>query len=201
MKPLPLAVFASGEGTNLQAIIDAIESGRLAAKIQFVLSNNSQSGALARARKQNIPAIHLSEVVSGSREKFGEQLKELLRNHNVELIVLAGYMKLVPKEVIFLYRNRIINVHPALLPRFGGPGMYGRRVHEKVLASGVKESGASVHLVDELYDHGSVILQRTVPVEPGDMPETLAARVRRVEHQILVEAIDLFVQGKVPVSS
>jgi phosphoribosylglycinamide formyltransferase-1 len=201
MKPLPLAVFASGEGTNLQALIDAIESERLAAKIQFVLSNNSHSGALARARKHNIPAIHLSEVVCRSREKFGEQLKELLRNHNVELIVLAGYMKLVPKEVIFLYRNRIINIHPALLPRFGGPGMYGRRVHEKVLAAGVKESGASVHLVDELYDHGPVILQRTVPVLPDDTPETLAARVRGAEHEILVEAIDLFVQGKVPVPS
>lgn len=201
MKKLNLAIFCSGSGTNLQAILNAIQSGRLAAEIKLVISNNSTAGALERARQYHIEAVHLSEKKFDSPSEFVRRLKQLLHQYAVELIVLAGYMKLVPPEIIRTYRGRIINIHPALLPKYGGKGMYGLHVHERVIAAGDRESGATVHLVDEFYDHGPILIQRRVPVLPGDTPETLRARVLEVEHQILPEAIDLFVQGKVPIAS
>ncbi|MGN6392553.1 MAG: formyltransferase family protein, partial [Gemmatimonadales bacterium] len=142
-------------------------------------SHGGAGGGLARARPASVDAELLADPSDGA------EWIERLSRHRVDLLVLAGYLKLVPPDVVSHYRNRIVNVHPALLPAFGGPGMYGHRVHEAVLTSGVREAGATVHLVDEVYDHGAVLAQARVPVLPGDTPETLAARVLVVEHRLL----------------
>jgi phosphoribosylglycinamide formyltransferase 1 len=190
--PLRLAVLASGSGTNLQAILDEIASGRLNAKVVVVISNNSEAFALERARKVGIRAVHWSEKKAGSAEAFVQGLLEVLRQAQAEFIVLAGYMKLVPREVVSAFPGRMINIHPALLPKFGGPGFYGIRVHEAVLAAGDRESGASVHFVDTEYDHGAILMQRTVPVFPDDTPERLRDRVLEAEHELLPAAIAKF---------
>jgi formyltetrahydrofolate-dependent phosphoribosylglycinamide formyltransferase len=147
--------------------------------VVLVLSNRRDAGALARARLHGVPAEVLRDAADGA-----EWLDRLGR-YRVDLVVLAGYLKLVPPSVVARYRQRIVNIHPALLPAFGGPGMYGRRVHEAVLRSGARESGATVHLVDEVYDRGAILAQRRVPVLPDDTPEQLAARVLEVEHRLL----------------
>jgi phosphoribosylglycinamide formyltransferase-1 len=172
-----IAVAISGHGSNLEALFREL-GPEAPARIVLVVSDRAASG-LSLARARNIPA----EVLSDSAD--GDAWLRLLRSYHVDLVVLAGYLKLVPPVVISAYRGRIINIHPALLPDFGGKGMYGRRVHEAVLASGVRESGASVHLVDERYDQGAVLAQVRVPVLPDDTPERLAERVLRVEHQLL----------------
>jgi phosphoribosylglycinamide formyltransferase 1 len=173
-----VAVAASGRGSNLEALLRAL--GKDApARVVLVLSNRGDAGALARARAAGVDAELLADPSDGA------EWIERLSRHRVDLLVLAGYLKLVPPDVVSRYRNRIVNVHPALLPAFGGPGMYGHRVHEAVLTSGVREAGATVHLVDEVYDHGAVLAQARVPVLPGDTPETLAARVLVVEHRLL----------------
>ena len=190
---LKIAVFASGGGTNLQSLIDACKSGRLKGKIAVVISNNSKSYALVRASNENIPGCHISAKTHSEKNKFAASMLEILRENGVNLIVLAGYMKLLPSEVIKQYRNRIINVHPALLPKYGGKGMYGVNVHQAVLEAGDKISGATVHLVDEVYDHGAILIQRTIPVMPDDTPKSLGARVLEAEHRILPEAAGMFV--------
>jgi formyltetrahydrofolate-dependent phosphoribosylglycinamide formyltransferase len=173
-----LAVCVSGRGTNLLALIDALDRSPLA-QVVLVLSNRPDTPALELARERGIHAVALTDY----RDPF-EWLARL-SSERVDLVVLAGYLKLVPAEVIAGYRGRILNIHPALLPAFGGPGMYGRRVHEAVLASGARVSGATVHLVDEEYDRGEIIAQARVPVLPGDTPESLAARVLEAEHRLL----------------
>ena len=183
MKKLNLIVIASGGGTNLQAIIDNIEAGKLSARIKAVISNNSKSGALERARNHNIPAIHLSHKQFATPEEFDLKLLSILKENDTDMVVLAGYMKMLSPVIIREYKNRIINIHPALLPSFGGPGMYGIHVHEAVIKAGVKVSGVTVHLVDEIYDHGAIVIQKTVPVMDDDTPESLAERVLKVEHQ------------------
>ena len=183
-----LAVAISGRGSNLAALLAALPAGGGSgagggapggpAEVALVLSNRAAAG-LELARERGIPALVLADP-GDAREWL-----DALAAHRVDLIVLAGYLKLVPAEVVERYRGRIINIHPALLPAFGGPGMYGRRVHEAVLASGAAVSGATVHLVDEVYDRGRVLAQARVPVLPGDTPDTLAARVLGVEHRLL----------------
>jgi len=192
MADLSLAVFASGGGTNLQALIDASKGGILSGQVAAVISNNSGAYALERARKENIPAYHISGKIYPEGAKLVSRLFEVFDQNNISLVVLAGYMKLVPTEVVRRYRSRIINIHPALLPGYGGEGMYGINVHKAVLESGDKISGATVHIVDEIYDHGAILIQRTVPVLPDDTPESLAARVLKVEHKILPEAASMF---------
>jgi phosphoribosylglycinamide formyltransferase-1 len=177
-----IAVAASGRGSNLGALLEALGDGH-EAQVVLVLSDRAAAPALDLARKRGIAAAVLADFRNGV-EWLG-----LLEGHGADLLVLAGYLKLVPAEVIARYRGRILNVHPALLPAFGGPGMYGHRVHEAVLASGVAESGCTVHLVDEEYDRGAILGQRRVPVLPGDTPETLAARVLTEEHRILPAAV------------
>jgi phosphoribosylglycinamide formyltransferase-1 len=189
---LSIAVFASGGGTNLQALIDAVKSGRLNGAVGAVISNNSGAFALERARREDIPAYHVSGKMYPEKNQFLSRISEILDRHGANLIVLAGYMKLLPVEIVREYRSRIVNIHPALLPKYGGKGMYGMNVHRAVLESGDKMSGATVHLVDEIYDHGAILIQRTVQVLPDDTPETLAARVLQVEHRILPEAAGLF---------
>ena len=173
-----VAVAASGGGSNLEALLRTL-GPTAPARVAVVLSNREDAGALARAKAHGIPTHVLR------RPDDATEWLEQLERHEIELLVLAGYLKLVPAGVIARFRGRIINIHPALLPRFGGKGMYGHRVHEAVLASGVAESGATVHLVDEAYDRGAVLAQARVPVLPGDDPERLAVRVLEAEHRLL----------------
>jgi formyltetrahydrofolate-dependent phosphoribosylglycinamide formyltransferase len=175
-----VAVLASGGGTNLQALIDAL-GPEAPARIVRVISNRSDAGALDRARRAGVPTAVLQHPPDAA------ELLDVLGD--ADLVVLAGYLKLVPAPVVARFRRRLVNIHPALLPAFGGPGMYGRRVHEAVLASGATESGATVHYVDEQYDRGPIIAQRRVPVLPGDTAETLAHRVLAAEHALLPEVV------------
>lgn len=169
-------MLVSGGGTNLQALLDRLGPGA-PAQVVRVVSNRAEAGALDRARRAGIPVTVLRDPADDA-----ELLTALA---DADLVVLAGYLKLVPAEVVARFRHRLINIHPALLPAFGGVGMYGRRVHEAVLASGATVSGASVHYVDEQFDRGPVIAQRAVPVRPDDTPDTLAGRVLAVEHELL----------------
>jgi len=177
-----VAVCVSGGGSNLQALLDRLQ-GEEPARVVLVLSNRADAGGLERARQAGIPAEVLADPADAS-----EWITRLGRR-DVDLVVLAGYLKLVPPGVVQKYAGRIINVHPALLPAFGGPGMYGQRVHEAVIASGAAESGPTVHLVDEVYDRGAILAQRRVPVLPGDTPTALAARVLAEEHGILPDVV------------
>jgi phosphoribosylglycinamide formyltransferase-1 len=199
MKKLNLVVLASGGGTNLQAIINNIEAGKLNAQIKAVISNNSKAGALERARNHNIPAIHLNHKQFATPEEFDEKLLSILKENETDFLVLAGYMKMLSPTVVRTYKNRILNIHPALLPSFGGSGMYGIHVHEAVIKAGVKVTGVTVHVVDEIYDHGAIVMQKTVPVLDDDTPESLAERVLKVEHQTYSEALQLFAEGKVEI--
>jgi len=177
-----VAVAVSGRGSNLEALLRAL-GPTAPARVVLVLSNRADSGALERARAHAVASEVLHDPADAA-----EWLARLQR-HRIDLLVLAGYVKLVPAAVIARYRERIVNVHPALLPAFGGPGMYGHRVHEAVLASGARESGATVHLVDEVYDRGPILAQARVPVLPGDTPDSLAARVLQVEHRLLPSVV------------
>ena len=176
--PMRVAVCASGGGSNLGALLDAFPPGG-DVEIVLVISDRADAGALARAAGRGVPAAVLDDPRSGAEWTL------LLDSHRVDLVVLAGYLKLVPAEVIAGWRGRMINVHPALLPAFGGPGMYGLRVHRAVLDSGARESGVTVHLVSEEYDRGEIVAQERVAVEPTDTPERLAARVLAAEHRLL----------------
>jgi len=180
--PMHVAVAVSGRGSNLEALLRAL-GPEAPARVVLVLSSRPDAPALERAAAREIPSVTLRDP-SDSQEWLGA-----LERHAVDLVVLAGYLRLVPSDVIARFRGRIINIHPALLPSFGGKGMYGRRVHEAVLASGARESGATVHLVDEVYDRGAILGQARVPVFPGDDPERLAARVLEVEHRLLPAAV------------
>jgi phosphoribosylglycinamide formyltransferase 1 len=177
-----VAVAVSGRGSNLEALLRAL-GAEAPAHVVLVLSNRADAPALDRARDHGVAAEVLSDPSNGT------EWLDRLAQHRVDLLVLAGYLKLVPAAVIARYRDRILNVHPALLPAFGGRGMYGHHVHEAVLASGARESGATVHLVDEVYDRGRILAQARVPVLPGDSAETLGARVLGVEHRLLPAAV------------
>jgi len=192
-----IAVFASGRGSNFQAILNALHRGFLPATVTLFVSNNAGAGAFEIARSHNIPAVHISRKQFSSEEAFASSLLNELREHSVDFIALAGYLKRIPSVVVGSYRNRILNIHPALLPSFGGDGMYGHHVHEAVLARGVKVSGATVHLVDEEYDHGPIVLQKAVAVEFSDTPETLAAKVLKIEHEIFPAALKAFAEQRV----
>ena len=191
---MKLAVFISGGGTNLQALIDTCAKGTLKAEIKAVISNNSKAYGLDRARQAGLETFHISRIVYSDEEDYQNALMDVLEEFEIDLVVLAGYMKLLPSVVVKKYYGRIINIHPALLPKYGGKGMYGMKVHEAVLQSGDKFSGATVHMVDDKYDQGPILIQRRVPVQNGDTPETLAARVLEVEHQILPQAVSLFIK-------
>ncbi|NUO78963.1 phosphoribosylglycinamide formyltransferase [candidate division KSB1 bacterium] len=193
---LHLAVFVSGRGSNFLAILDAIANGKLSAKIAVLISDRSEAGALHIAQQAGVA----TEVLAcREEEKYEHTLRLVLQHRAVNFIVLAGYLRKIPAAIIRAYRGRIINIHPALLPSFGGKGMYGLRVHQAVLDYGCKVSGATVHFVEEEYDTGAPIMQRCVPVRDNDTAETLAARVLQVEHQVLPEALQLFAEERVQV--
>lgn len=199
---LKIAVLVSGGGTNLQAIIDAVESGRITnTKIVGVVSNNKNAYALRRAEKHGIANQCVSPKEFTSREEFNEKLLEAVNRMNPDLIVLAGFLVVIPPVMIEQYRNRMINIHPSLIPAFCGTGYYGLKVHEAALARGVKVVGATVHFVDEGTDTGPIIMQKAVDVEPDDTPETLQRRVmEQAEWKILPEAIDLIANGRLRIS-
>jgi phosphoribosylglycinamide formyltransferase 1 len=203
LSSLRIAVFASGGGSNLRALYQRTLASDFPAQIALVISNNSQSGALQFSREHGLEAHHLSNKHFASHLQpeaaLGEALLRLLKEKHVGLIVLAGYMKLVPGSVVSEYRNRIVNVHPALLPAFSGPAMYGDRVHEAVLARGCKISGATVHFVDEEYDRGPIILQEACEVTHADTLESLKLRVQAIEHALLPKAVELIAKEKVSV--
>lgn len=194
---LNIACLASGGGTNLQAIIDNIENGKLKANIVAVISNVPGAGALERAQKHGLPCFMVNNRDFSTREAFDRELAAIIDRQRADLICLCGFLRIFSPFFIDRYPNRIINIHPALLPDFGGKGYYGHKVHEAVLASGVKKSGCTVHFVDKEVDHGPIILQRPVPVMPDDTPDTLAARVLREEHIAYSLAISMIGRGEV----
>ena len=198
---LKIAVLVSGGGTNLQAIIDAIDNGNITnTEIKVVISNNKNAYALERAKNHGIEALCISPKDYEDRAKFNEAFLEKLNSYEVDLVVLAGFLVVIPEMMIKQYRNRIINIHPSLIPSFCGTGFYGLKVHEGVLTRGVKVTGATVHFVDEGTDTGPIILQKAVEVQQGDTPEVLQRRVmEQAEWIIMPQAIDLIANGKVSV--
>lgn len=195
IRPMPkrIGVLASGGGSNLQALHDYLAAlgERRAGEVALVASERAGTGALQRAAAWEVPSIVVPPPATGP------SLLESLRQHGIDLVVLAGYLRLVPSDVVAAYRGRIVNVHPALLPAFGGHGMYGRRVHAAVIAHGARVSGVTVHFVDEAYDQGPIIAQWPVPVLPNDTPEALAQRVLAVEHLLYPRAIQALAAGRV----
>jgi len=181
----------------MQAIIDACKEGRLHAEPVVVISNNSESGAMERARRENIPAYHLSSATHPDHTDLDAAITRTLKEHSVDLVILAGYMKLLGPQTLTTYRGRILNIHPALLPKFGGKGLYGKKVHEAVLAAGETVTGVTIHVVDERYDAGPILAQREVRVLQGDTADSLADRVLGQEHRLYAETIEKIVQGEI----
>lgn len=192
-----IAVFASHGGSDLQAIIDGCKNKLIKAKVSVVISNNEDSMALVRARLENIPAYHLSAKKSGSEEALAEEIMRTLHAHQIDMIFLAGYMRMLHISVLESYQNRIFNIHPALLPKFGGKGMYGMNVHRAVIEAKETETGVTIHRVSAEYDSGEIVAQTKVPVKADDTAETLAARVLEKEHEFLVEVISDIVSGNI----
>jgi phosphoribosylglycinamide formyltransferase 1 len=196
---LNIAVFASGRGSNTRAILENIDRGKIHARVNCIVSNKKDAGIFAIADEWNIARWHLDPSAFDTEEKYADALVSVLKECQTNLIVLAGYLKKIPAAVISQYRNRLMNIHPALLPAFGGTGMYGMRVHQAVVDSGVKVTGVTVHFVDEEYDRGPIILQEPVRVEDDDTPESLSQRVLQIEHELYSRAIALFAEGRVEV--
>lgn len=197
-----IAVFVSGGGTNLQALIDAQDRGEIKnGRITFVLASNDGAYALERAKKAGIPSEVVSRKAYGSKEEYDKAILDVLEDKQIDLIVLAGFLSILGEELVTKYRNRIINIHPSLIPLFCGDGFYGKRVHTAVLNSGVKVTGATAHFVNEITDGGAIILQKAVPVEQGDNEDILQYRVmRQAEWEILPKAVSLFCEGRIKIN-
>ena len=200
MPTLHLGFLASHGGSNMQAIIDACKQGRLDAKPCVVISNNSSSTAIARARQEYIPRYHISAATHPG-ETEDRAILRTLQAHDVDTVILAGYMKRIGPETLRAYRGRILNIHPALLPKFGGRGLYGKQVHEAVLRAGEKVTGVTVHVIDEDYDTGPVLNQVQVPVMVGDTVDSLAERVLAQEHLLYVETLRKISEGTIVLST
>lgn len=194
---LRIGFFASHGGSNMQAIIDAIKSGEIDAVAALVISNNSESGAIERAKKEGIPFSHISAKTHPDDDERIAAMLEKLDKNKIDLIILAGYMKKIQSQIIEHVGGRVLNIHPALLPKFGGEGMYGMNVHKAVIESGEKVSGATVHLVDSEYDRGRILMQREVPVIADDTPEALAARVLEAEHLLYKDTLKKIISGEI----
>jgi phosphoribosylglycinamide formyltransferase-1 len=198
MGKIKIAVLVSGKGrgSNMAALVEACRDGRIEGEVVLVIGTRKDMPALERAQSLGVPVEVIDPKKCAGEEEYGQLLLASLEHAGVDLICLAGYMRLLPLNVVRHYRRRILNVHPALLPEFGGQGMYGQRVHEAVLASGVKETGCTVHFVDEQYDTGPILLQTKIPIEPGDTPETLVARLLPVEHETYIQAVQMLAKGR-----
>lgn len=191
--PLKLGFLASKNGTSMRAIVNAACAGTLPAEPRLVVSNNRKAAALEFAAERGVPSLVIP--TQSDPDAADAALRGALEAAGVELVILSGYLRHLGPQTLGRYRNRILNIHPGLLPAFGGEGMYGRRVHEAVIAAGVAESGATIHAVDEIYDHGPVIERRTVPVLPGDAPEDLEARVAAMEPAFFIETLARIASG------
>lgn len=197
-----IAVFVSGGGTNLQALIDAQNRGEIKnGKITFVIASNDGAYALERAKKAGIPTAVVSRKSYSSKEEYDKAILAKLDGKNIDLIVLAGFLSILGKELVEKYANKIINIHPSLIPLFCGDGFYGKKVHTAVLASGMKVTGATAHFVNEITDGGVIILQKAVPIEQGDNEDILQYRVmRQAEWEILPKAVSLFCEGRIKIN-
>ncbi len=199
MVPKNLAVFASGRGSNFQAILEKISSGLIPATVKLCITNNPAAGVIELARQQKIAVKIINPKELPDADTFNDAILRELLDSNIDFIILAGYLKLIGRQIVERYANRIINIHPALLPAFGGKGMYGHHVHQAVFDSGVKISGATVHLVNTEYDAGPIVLQRCVNISELKSPEEIAARVLKIEHEIFPEAVKYLVEGRLVV--
>lgn len=199
MQTLHLGFFASHGGSNMQKIIDACKDGSLQAVPEIIISNNSGATAKERAGNEGIPFYHISDLTHPDPIDQIDYTIYILHKHNVDTIVLAGYMKMLDPQIIREFKGRVLNIHPALLPKYGGKGMYGKFVHEKVIENKETESGATIHLVDEQYDNGRILAQNKVPVFQDDSPETLAARVLSKEHILYVDTLKKIVSGEIKI--
>lgn len=197
-----IAVFVSGGGTNLQALIDAQNRGEIKnGKITFVIASNDGAYALERAKKAGIPTAVVSRKSYSSKEEYDKAILAKLDGKNIDLIVLAGFLSILGKELVEKYANKIINIHPSLIPLFCGDGFYGKKVHTAVLASGMKVTGATAHFVNEITDGGAIILQKAVPIQQGDNEDILQYRVmRQAEWEILPKAVSLFCEGRIKIN-
>ena len=195
-----IAIFASGNGSNAESIMRASREGRLEADVELILSNNPKAGVLEKAQAYEIKHTVIESSDFGSEAEYVETVCEILDVEKINFIALAGYLKMIHPDLIDKYNNRITNIHPALLPSFGGKGFYGKRVHDAVLASGCKVSGVTVHIVDKEYDRGPIVAQTSVPVLDDDTPETLAERVLIEEHKIYPDTLQLFAENRVVVN-
>lgn len=197
---MKIGCLASGEGTTLQAVVDACKSGVIDGEVRVVISNNSKSGALRRAVAEGVAGFHLSSATHSDPKELDEAIRETLERHDVNLVFLAGYMKKLGPLTRARFAGRVINTHPALLPKYGGPGMYGRAVYEAVLAAGEQVTGVTIHLADDDYDHGLPIAQCEVPVLPGDTADSLSERVQNREREFLVETLRQISTGEIDFS-
>jgi phosphoribosylglycinamide formyltransferase 1 len=196
---LRCAVFASGGGSNFQALIDRKEAGDLRVELALLIGNNSTAFAFERARNHGIPALHIPPSRYTDEAAYARHLLSVLQEHKIDIIALAGYMKKIPRSVVSAFANRIVNIHPALLPAFGGAGLYGEKVHQAVIDYGAKVSGITIHFVDEEYDHGPVIYQEALPVLDSDDAHSLAKRVLTLEHANYWKALQAIAEGAITV--
>ena len=199
MSPVNIGVLISGGGSNLQSIIDNIENRNINGNIKLIISNKEDAYGLVRGKLHNIETLFLDRKLFNSEEEYNLKLMELFNQRNIELIVLAGYLKVLSPDFIKAFNNKIINIHPSLIPSFCGPGYYGKRVHEQVLEYGVKYTGATVHFVDAGTDTGPIILQEIIKVEDGDTVESLSKKVLEIEHNILVKAVELYCSNRLEI--
>jgi len=199
MEGIRIGVLASGNGTNLQAIMDACNRGEIPGRVVVAVSNNPKARALGRARLAGIPAVAMHHRAFPDRDTFDAKLVEILHSYEVDLVCLAGFLRVLGSSFIRQFPERVMNIHPALLPAFGGLGMYGDRVHQTVLDSGVRFSGCTIHFANEAPDGGPIILQAVVPVFDNDTAQMLAERVIVAEHQLYPEAVKLFAEGRLQV--
>jgi phosphoribosylglycinamide formyltransferase-1 len=196
---MKIGFLASHRGSDMQAVLDACRAGRLHATPAVVISNTRDAEALARAQREGIPHYHLSATTHPDPEALDTAILDALVGHGVEWVLLAGYLKKLGPRTLRAFRGRVLNIHPALLPKHGGQGMYGDRVHEAVLAAGERETGVTIHLVDEEYDHGAIVAQCTVPVVAGDTVASLSRRVVEREHVFLVETLERLASGSLTI--
>lgn len=197
MSPIKIGILISGGGTNLQSLIDNIKNEYINGEIKLVVSNKKEAYGLERAKKEGIETLYIDRKSFNSEDEYNEKIIEEFKDRNIELVVLAGYLRVLSKEFVKAYKGRIINIHPSLIPSFCGRGYYGEKVHREVLKYGVKVTGATAHFVDEGTDTGPIILQKVVEVKDNDTVEQLKERVLKVEHEILPEAVKLFCDGRI----